>query len=160
ALAWTTWRHPLMPWDGTWLWVAEIRGDGTLGAARHIAGGPEESVFQPEWSPSGVLHFASDRGGWWGLYGRSPGGDIASIVHVASADVGTAQWEFGYSAYAFLDNERIALLAHRGGTTGLRVWDRHRPGARAVESPYTSVKPYLAARARDLAMIASAPDRM
>lgn len=52
ALAWTTWQHPLMPWDGTWLWTAEIRKDGTLGAARHIAGGPEESVFQPEWSPT------------------------------------------------------------------------------------------------------------
>jgi hypothetical protein len=45
TLAWTTWRHPLMPWDGSWLWIAEIRKDGTFGAARHIAGGPEESVF-------------------------------------------------------------------------------------------------------------------
>ncbi len=65
VLAWTSWRHPLMPWDGTWLWMAEIRRDGTLGAARHVAGGPEESVFQPEWSPGGVLHFISDRTGWW-----------------------------------------------------------------------------------------------
>lgn len=34
ALAWTSWRHPLMPWDGTWLWVAEIRQDGTLSERR------------------------------------------------------------------------------------------------------------------------------
>jgi hypothetical protein len=29
-----------------------------------MAGGPEESIFQPEWSPDGVLHFVSDRSGW------------------------------------------------------------------------------------------------
>ncbi len=160
ALAWTSWRHPLMPWDGTWLWMAEIRQDGTLGAARHIAGGPEESVFQPEWSPGGVLHFVSDRKGWWDLYARLPDRDIISLIHHESADLGTAQWEFGYSTYAFLDNDRIALLAHQGGTTQLNIWDRHRPEARAVELPYTSIKPYLAAHASGVAMIGSAPDRM
>lgn len=160
TLAWTTWRHPLMPWDGTWLWTAEIRQDGTLGPAWHIAGGPEESVFQPEWSPGGVLHFVSDRTGWWNLYSCPPDGAIVSLAHLESAELGTAQWEFGYSTYAFLDNDRIAVLAHRGGATQLNVWDPRRPGARAVELPYTSIKPYLAAHAGRVSMIGSAPDRM
>ncbi|MGH4002262.1 MAG: S9 family peptidase [Pseudonocardiaceae bacterium] len=160
ALAWTTWRHPLMPWDGSWLWVAEIRRDGTLGAARHIAGGPEESVFQPEWSPGGVLHFVSDRTGWWDLYACPPDGDIVSLVHLESAELGTAQWEFGYSTYAFLNNDRIALLAYQGGATRLCIWDRRQSEVRAVELPYTSIKPYVVAHARQVAMIGSAPDRM
>jgi dipeptidyl aminopeptidase/acylaminoacyl peptidase len=160
ALAWTTWRHPLMPWDGTWLWMAEIRKDGTLGAARQLAGGPEESVFQPEWSPDGVLHFVSDRRGWWDLYACPPEGDIVSLVHCESADLGTAQWEFGYSTYAFLDHDRIALLAHQGGTNQLTIWDPHQPEVRALKLPYTSIKPYLAAHAGRIAMIGSAPDRM
>lgn len=159
-LAFTTWRHPLMPWDGTWLWIAEIRKDGTLGTARHVAGGPEESVFQPEWSPGGVLHFMSDRTGWWNLYARRPDGHIVSLVHLESAELATAQWEFGYSTYAFLDNDRIALLAQRGGATQLHIWDRQRPTVRAVELPYTSIKPYLAARTSKVAMIAATPDRM
>jgi len=158
-LAWTTWRHPLMPWDGTWLWVAEIGKDGTLGAARHLAGGAEESVFQPEWGPGGVLHFVSDRTGWWDLYACPPHGDIVSLVHLESADLGTAQWEFGYSTYAFLDNDRIALLAHHGGTTQLNIWDSRCPEVRAVELPYTSIKPYLAAYSRGVAMIGASPDR-
>lgn len=160
VLAWTTWRHPLMPWDGTWLWMAEIRADGTLGVPRHVAGGPEESIFQPEWSPDGVLHFISDRTGWWDLYACLPNGDLVSIAHLESAELGTAQWEFGYSTYAFLDNDRIALLAHRGGSAQLRIWDRHRPEVRAVELPYTSFKPYLAVHARGVTMIGSTPDRM
>jgi dipeptidyl aminopeptidase/acylaminoacyl peptidase len=160
TLAWTTWRHPLMPWDGTWLWVAEIGKDGTLGAAWHIAGGPEESVFQPEWSPGGVLHFVSDRTGWWDLYAYTPRGDIVSLIHLDSTELATAQWEFGYSTYAFLDNNRIAVLAHQGGTTQLNIWDRCRSEVRAVELPYTSIKPYLAAHATQVALIGGSPDRM
>jgi len=160
TLAWTTWRHPLMPWDGTWLWTAEIRQDGTLGPAWHIAGGPEESVFQPEWSPRGVLHFVSDRTGWWDLYACPPDGAIVSEVHLESAELGTAQWEFGYSTYAFLDRDQIALLAHRGGSTQLNIWDPRRPEVRVVELPYTSIKPYLGVRAGQVAMIGSASDRM
>ncbi|MDQ2883570.1 MAG: prolyl oligopeptidase family serine peptidase [Actinomycetota bacterium] len=160
TLAWTTWRHPLMPWDGTWLWTAEIRQDGTLGPAWHIAGGPEESVFQPEWSPGGVLHFVSDRTGWWDLYACPPDGAIVSVVHLESAELGTVQWEFGYSTYAFLDHNQIALLAHRGGSTQLNIWDPRRPEVRVVELPYTSIKPYLGAHAGLVAMIGSAPDRM
>ncbi|MGH3817327.1 MAG: prolyl oligopeptidase family serine peptidase [Pseudonocardiaceae bacterium] len=160
TLAWTTWRHPLMPWDGTWLWVAEIRQDGTLGPAWHIAGGPEESVFQPEWSPGGVLHFVSDRTGWWDLYACPPDSAIVSLVHLESAELGTAQWEFGYSTYTFLDHDRIALLAHQGGATQLTIWDPQQPEVHAVELPYTSLKPYLVAHAGRVALIGSAPDRI
>lgn len=159
-LAWTTWRHPLMPWDGTWLWIADIRADGTLGVPRHIAGGPEESIFQPEWSPGGILHFISDRTGWWDLYAYLPGGSSVSIAHLESAELGTAQWEFGYSTYAFLDNDRIALLAYQGGTTQLHIWDRHQSEPRAVELPCTSIKPYLAAHTGGVAMIGATPDQM
>src|SRR5215216_6731450 len=63
-LAWLTWNHPNMPWDGTELWVGDLAADGTVTNGRLVAGGLEESVFQPEWSPGGVLTFVSDRSGW------------------------------------------------------------------------------------------------
>ena len=72
-LAWLTWNHPNMPWDGCELWVGEFAEDGTLASTRWVAGGAAESIFQPEWSPDGVLYFASDSSGWWNLeriYGR------------------------------------------------------------------------------------------
>ena len=40
-LAWRTWNHPNMPWDGCELWVGELKADGTLGGARRVAGGRE-----------------------------------------------------------------------------------------------------------------------
>ena len=67
-LCWLTWNHPNMPWDGTELWVAEVSEGGSIYNAQKVAGGPTESIFQPEWSPSGELYFIGDRTGWWNLY--------------------------------------------------------------------------------------------
>src|SRR3990172_2749368 len=74
ALAWLTWNHPNLPWDGTERWLADVRADGALANARRVAGAIDESIFQPEWSPEGVLHFISDRTGFWNLYRLRAGG--------------------------------------------------------------------------------------
>jgi len=66
-LAWLSWDHPDMPWDGTRLWSAEITADGGLSDVRQVAGGERESIVQPAWSPDGRLYFVSDRTGWWNL---------------------------------------------------------------------------------------------
>ena len=70
-VAWLSWDHPRMPWDGTELWTAELAGDGSVSGERLVAGGPDESILQPLWSPSGELWFASDRSGWYNLYAVS-----------------------------------------------------------------------------------------
>jgi dipeptidyl aminopeptidase/acylaminoacyl peptidase len=117
-IAWLQWDHPNMPWDGTELWVAEVNADGSLGARERIAGGREESIFQPEWSPDGNLYFVSDRSGFWNLY-RSDGG----LVHEKPADFGKAQWTFSQSTYAFIDASRIAASYTEGGRWKLALID-------------------------------------
>jgi dipeptidyl aminopeptidase/acylaminoacyl peptidase len=128
-LAWTTWDHPWMPWDGTELHVARVDDDGGLAAERTVMGGPEESVFQPEWSPDGELYAVSDRTGWWNLYrlagaadvgatgagsGNGGAGDAATVepepAREEATEYGTPQWVFGLSTYAFLDDGRIAAV--------------------------------------------------
>ena len=49
-LCWLEWDHPDMPWDATRLRVAPIEPDGTLGESTLAAGGPDESIVQPEWA--------------------------------------------------------------------------------------------------------------
>ncbi len=128
-LAFTSWDHPRMPWDGTDLWVAEVGDDGTLGSPRHVAGGPEESIFQPAWSPDGVLHFVSDRSGWWNLY-REDTGPIAP----GDAEFGRAQWGLGMATYAFLPDGRLVCTWSRDGLEHLGVLES---GAiREVGTPY------------------------
>ena len=114
SLAWLAWSHPNMPWDGTTLLVADIGPDGRLGEPQTVAGGPDESVLQPLWSPSGELHFASDRNGWWNLY-RRRNGAVQPVLEM-QAEFARPQWVFDPAAYGFLDDGRIACsYVERGG---------------------------------------------
>jgi len=153
-LAWISWDHPRMPWDGTELWLGRVTGDGGVADARRVAGGPRESIFQPSWSPEGVLHFVSDRTGWWNLY-RSPGdGDGDEPVTELPAELGAPQWVFGQSTYAFLDGGRVACVVNQGGVQRLGVIDRG--GLRYPELPFTDFPgPYLASDGRRLVCVAA-----
>jgi dipeptidyl aminopeptidase/acylaminoacyl peptidase len=134
-LAWLTWRHPNMPWVGTELWVADIAPDGTLTAARMVAGGPEESVLQPEWSPDGVLYFISDRTGWWNLY-RLDTGNVRAICP-READFAQASWAFGMSSYAFAGPDRIICSYWEDGIGRLASLDIASLQLAPIDLPYT-----------------------
>ncbi|MFQ5921412.1 MAG: prolyl oligopeptidase family serine peptidase [Anaerolineales bacterium] len=112
-LTWLEWDQPNMPWDGTELWVAEIGSDGGLQGAQKIAGGSDESIFQPGWSPDGTLHFVSDRSGWWNLYRWQ--GEGAQSLAPMEAEFGSPMWVFGLSQYAFLPDGRIASIYSQDG---------------------------------------------
>ena len=100
TLAWLSWDHPRMPWQGTTLWRAGVNADGTLSAPVQVAGGAEESICQPEWSPDGLLHFVSDRSGWWNLY-RQGGDQTIEALCPMEAEFGGPHWTFGNSMYGF-----------------------------------------------------------
>jgi dipeptidyl aminopeptidase/acylaminoacyl peptidase len=120
-LTWLTWNHPNMPWDGTELWLADIREDGGLENKRRIAGGAAESIFQPEWSPGGILYFVSDRSGWWNLY-RLKAGQIEPVLPM-EAEFGMPRWVFGMSTYAFASAERIICTCGKEGIWSLASID-------------------------------------
>ena len=126
-LAWTTWSHPNMPWDGCELWVADLDANG-LSNQRKVAGGDSESIFQPEWSPNGDLYFISDRSNWWNLY-RLDGNEIVPVAPM-EAEVGVPQWVFGFSRYDFLADGSIACLYARDGNDHLGLI---KPGSDEVE---------------------------
>ncbi len=98
-LAWLTWDHPRMPWQGTELWLADVNADGTLDTPVLVAGGVDESICQPEWAPDGRLVFVSDRSGWWNLY-RADAGTVTPLCPM-EAEFGAPHWTFGNSMYGF-----------------------------------------------------------
>jgi dipeptidyl aminopeptidase/acylaminoacyl peptidase len=136
-LAWITWNHPNMPWDGTELWVAEVNRDGSLGQATLVAGGPAESIVQPEWSPDGTLYFISDRTDWWNLY-RIQDGEIQAIQPM-EAEFGGPMWRLRTAFYAFESAERIICAYPREGSSRLAVIDMMTLEMREIETPYTSI---------------------
>ncbi len=121
SLAWLQWHHPNMPWDGTELCLAGFNADGTLGPATVVAGGPAESIFQPEWSPDGTLYFVSDRSGWWNLH-RFSGGTVET-VHAMAAEFGKPQWTFSMVTYAFVSADCIAATYTQEGRWKLALID-------------------------------------
>ncbi|MGB3669158.1 MAG: prolyl oligopeptidase family serine peptidase [Phormidesmis sp.] len=104
-LAWITWNHPQMPWDGTELWLAQVNDDGRLSRPRKLVGNEKESVCQPQWSPRGTLHFISDATGWWNLYRWE--GERGEPLFPMEAEFSGPQWHFGQSSYGFEDNTTI-----------------------------------------------------
>lgn len=122
-LAWLSWDHPNMPWVGTELWLAGTTADGGLGEPRRVAGGVAESIFQPQWSPDGILHFVSDRTGWWNLYRLDPGTGAVRPLCPREAEFGVPQWVFGQSTYAFLSASQLVCAFHEQGLDRLARLD-------------------------------------
>ena len=145
-LAWLAWNHPNLPWDGTELWVAEINEDGSLGEKMLVAGGASESIFQPEWSPDGVLHFVSDRTGWWNLY-RWREGAIEALCEI-EAEFGMPQWGFRMSTYGFDSSDRIICAYNEQGNWQLASLDVNTGKLEKIETPYTEIASLRCARGR------------
>jgi dipeptidyl aminopeptidase/acylaminoacyl peptidase len=152
-LAWTCWDHPDMPWDGTELWMAPLEDSSD---ARLVAGGREESIFQPEWDAAGRLHFVSDRDGWWNLYRA----ETEAVVRLTDeeAELGHPQWLFGGSTYAFLDDGSIAFVRCERGEERLFLLDPGGERPRDLGLPYTSFGfPSLSSRGTSVAFAAASP---
>jgi dipeptidyl aminopeptidase/acylaminoacyl peptidase len=159
-LAWLSWDHPRMPWDGTELWVADLAVDGAISNARRVAGGAEESIFQPEWSPSepDTVYFVSDRTGWWNLYRQRANAAESEAEPLApmDAEFGTPQWVFGMSSYAFLDDGRLACVISQNGFDHLAFITPGQP-PEVVDLPYTAISRRIRASGNTLVFIAASP---
>ncbi len=153
-LAWLTWNHPNMPWDGTELWVGTFDDSGAICQSELIAGGLNESIFQPEWSPSGVLYFVSDRSGWWNLHRLNDG--IVEAVTNMNAEFGMPQWGFGMSTYAFLSPEQILAAYVENGISRLALIDLVSKQLQLIDSPFSDLR-YLSASAGRVVMRAASP---
>jgi dipeptidyl aminopeptidase/acylaminoacyl peptidase len=157
-LAWLSWDHPRMPWDGTELWVADLASDGSVTNTRRIAGGPQESIFQPEWSPTepDTVYFVSDRTGWWNLYRQPATATEAEALAPMDAEFGTPQWTFGMSTYVFLADGRLACVMSQNGFDHLAFV---RPGqpAEIADLPYTAISRRIRASGNTLVFVAASP---
>jgi dipeptidyl aminopeptidase/acylaminoacyl peptidase len=125
SLAFLAWDLPDMPWDSAALHVAPVRADGALGKPRHIAGGADGAVFQPEWGPSGELYFVCDRTGWGCLY-RWQNERIVRAHGGRGADLFRPQWVFGMRSYALGPGGKVGMVSLEAGAPLFEVMDLER----------------------------------
>ena len=138
-LVWLEWDHPNMPWDGTELYEARVEDGPQLADVRLVAGGEQESIFQPSYSPTGQLHFISDRTGWWNLYREIEDGEVEAL-YPSSSEFGLPMWQLGMSTYAFLHDGRIAASRFEDGADRMFVLDTEGRRAEPVDLSHTSLR--------------------
>jgi dipeptidyl aminopeptidase/acylaminoacyl peptidase len=137
SLAWISWNHPDMPWDSSVLMMAEFQSNGALVAPQLIAGDSNEAIFQPQWSPAGILHFISDRTGWGNIY-RYQQGKIECLLS-ARAEFGLPQWVFGQSTYGFAGDHQIICTYTQGGIWHLASLNLTTHKITEIDQPYTEI---------------------
>jgi dipeptidyl aminopeptidase/acylaminoacyl peptidase len=148
-LAWLEWNHPNMPWIGCELWVGEMAADGSIGRKRLVAGGDDESVFQPEWSPDGALYFISDRAQatlqarWWNLFRvRGDALEVSAAIepiYPLAAEFGRAQWQFRISTFAFAWASRLVCSFVQDGVHRVSLLDLESLQARSIALEYEDI---------------------
>jgi dipeptidyl aminopeptidase/acylaminoacyl peptidase len=148
TLAWIEWDHPRMPWDGTELRVAPVT-EGTLGEARTLLGGPDESVLGPEWLDDATLVATTDASGWWNLVRVGLDG-AATPLRAAEEEFAGPLWVLGMTWSCVLADGRIAV------THGDRLGVLESDGTlRDLELPYTSWAPMLSTDRRRVVTVAA-----
>ena len=155
-LCWLSWRHPRMPWDGTELWVAAIAGDGGVGVATRVAGGADESIYQPGWLPDGSLVFASDRDGWWRLYrATAPFTAVVPVLKTPppETEFGRPQWILATATWASAGNDQLVVSFTKTGRWHLGRVDL-RTGALVPIAPDLQPDEWLAASGSEVALVA------
>jgi dipeptidyl aminopeptidase/acylaminoacyl peptidase len=158
-LTFLAWDHPNMPWNGTTLYLAQLDETGAIAETEIIAGGPAESIFQPEWSPDGAaVSFVSDRSNWWNLYRFDVATRTIEPLAPMAAEFGVPQWVFGASTYAWAGADRIVCAYSSAGLGRLAVLDLENKALRPIETPFTEFGSVRAEGER-VVFRAGAPDR-
>jgi dipeptidyl aminopeptidase/acylaminoacyl peptidase len=136
-IAWLSWNHPDMPWQGTELWLAAFADDGSLMHASRRAGGPGESLCQPVWAPDGRLYVVSDRSGFWNLYRLEVGGLVP--VCAMDAEFGLPQWVFAQSSYGFASADEIIATCRENAISRLLRIDVRTGVATPIATPFEDI---------------------
>jgi dipeptidyl aminopeptidase/acylaminoacyl peptidase len=109
-LAWISWNHPNMPFDGTELRVAPVGGAPvTVADSTLVMGGRDESVLAPAWRDGATLYAISDATGWWNLYQVPAAGGAPRPLHPLDEEFAGPLWQLGGRPFEPLGDGRLAV---------------------------------------------------
>jgi dipeptidyl aminopeptidase/acylaminoacyl peptidase len=156
-LAWISWNHPHMPWDGTELRVAQVT-KGVAGPGRLVKGGLRESVLAPAWRDNTSLYVATDWTGWWNIYQVGLTGEPPQALYPAEEEFAGPLWQLGGRPFAVLGDGRLAVVHGRGGMR-LGLLDPDTSELTDLNLPLTVFAPMLSADGTLIAGLAGGPSQ-
>lgn len=137
-LAWLSWNHPNLPWDGTFLSLAQINDQGLLTQIKVIAGSENESICELKWSLDHELYFASDKTGWWNLYHLNERG-IIEPLYPSEKEFGYPHWVFGESIFDFISDSDLLCTYTNNGTWNLARLNGKTKHFQELNLPFSSI---------------------
>ncbi len=135
-IAFLAWDLPNMPWDSSLLYVADFDANGNIRDTSVVAGGTEESVFQPEWVDSQQLIFVSDRNGFWNLY-QFDGNKTSAIVE-DQAEYGFPLWVLDMRSYVTWGSNQVIAVRKSIEDTSLVAIDCRTGKVDPIDRDYCS----------------------
>jgi dipeptidyl aminopeptidase/acylaminoacyl peptidase len=161
-VAWISWDHPRMPWDGTELHratlVLDAQGDPIgLADAAVVAGGAEESIVQPGFLADGTLVACTDRTGWWNPWRYDDAGASPLLVDGGvELEIGGPLWVGGLRWWAEVEPGRLVVVARGGGRDHLAEIEPDGE-LRIIEAPFTEVSQVVASGDDRALLVAGSP---
>jgi dipeptidyl aminopeptidase/acylaminoacyl peptidase len=86
-----------------------------------------------------VLHFVSDRTGWWNLYKLEEGQQ--RNLYPIEAEFGLPQWVFGMLTYSFISADRILCAFNERGVFTLGILDSRMGELERLDTGFTDIFP-------------------
>jgi dipeptidyl aminopeptidase/acylaminoacyl peptidase len=169
-LAWISWNHPHMPWDGTELRVATVTkggqggesgesgegGTDAVGRGRLVKGGLRESVLAPAWRDNTSLYVVTDWTGWWNIYQVGLTGEPPQALYPAEEEFAGPLWQLGARPFAVLGDGRLAVT-HGRGSMRLGVLDPDTSELTDLDLPMSEFAPMISADGTSVAALAGGP---
>jgi dipeptidyl aminopeptidase/acylaminoacyl peptidase len=172
-LAWISWNHPHMPWDGTELRVATVTkggqggqggegghggegGTDAVGRGRLVKGGLRESVLAPAWRDNTSLYVVTDWTGWWNIYQVGLTGEPPQALYPAEEEFAGPLWQLGARPFAVLGDGRLAVT-HGRGSMRLGVLDPDTSELTDLDLPMSEFAPMISADGTAVAALAGGP---
>ena len=138
-IAFTSWRHPNMPWDNTSLWSAGFDARGQFTGLTLHNEGESESVINPQWSAKAQLYAISDRDNWWKIY-KVEGQEFTPINSgLDQVEIGGPDWAIGQDFYHLLANGNMLVQVMKGGVEYAAILDPVQESTKALSLESASI---------------------
>ena len=147
-LAWVSWEHPDMPWDGTELFVAEI-SNSEVKNKRVIAGNRKNPVLSPEWLDEKTIIYIDEESGWWNPWKVDLNGQRTQIVSEES-EWGFPAWQLGYRAISILEDGQFVGIHGPIDARKLALVDPKTGTVKEFDSRFTHFSPTFSSDGRRL----------
>lgn len=138
-LVWISWEHPLMPWDGSELFLADINS-GEVMNKRVIAGNSSNPVLSPEWLDDETIIYIDEESGWWNPWQIDVTGQREQIVDEKS-EWGFPAWQLGYRGISILKNGKFIGVHGPVDSRKLAIVDPKTGSVQDFETEFTHFPP-------------------